>query len=376
MNKLFKTSFLILVLGLFLVLITGKFVFAEGPKEEEIKTVRIGVLPYFDCMHLVGAKSLGMDKELGLDLEFTFFTSQPNAVRAMVRGELDVIEGALISIIPLYPEVQDLRVFFTNNQFKGFVVVGREGEYKTFEEFLEEKNGDFRAAQIAVLMQMKGSTFNIIKVTAGAALAGMLEQAGMTLDDVKINDFADPIAASNAFVRGEGDFTFGSLPITIKLLKLGYIGIAGNEVWGPGGLWFSDTYTLQKYAEKNPEVLTKLNAIHYRLVRYINEKQDVIFPILVDYINEHAATGLTFEDANLMCSTFLDFYTLETAKERVYNPDSPIYWKIAFDYYVEQNMAGGVISKDSHPEEMAIMEETYNRLLRDKDLLRWIKSPI
>jgi hypothetical protein len=40
----------------------------------------------------------------------------------------------------------------------------------------------------------------------------MLENADLTLDDITILDFADDAKAAAAFLRGEGDFYYGSLP--------------------------------------------------------------------------------------------------------------------------------------------------------------------
>ncbi len=379
MNKFLKSKFLFVLLGVFLLMLACQFVFAEGAEEEEqITKVRIAVLPYFDCMHLVVAPKLGMDEELGLDFEFVPFTDQPTAIRAMVRGEVDVIEGGLMSSIPLYPEVPDLRFFFTNNQFKGFMVVGRKGQVKTFEELLKEKNGDFSAAQRAVFEQMRGKMFCLTVVNNLPTVAAMLDNVGMSVDDVEVKDFANPTLAANAIIRGVGDFYVGSLPQEMKLLKMKdqFVNVASGEVLGPAGQWFSNTYALEKYVRKNYDVILKLTAINYRVIRYMHEKQDETLSVQIDYLNEHAATALTLEDAKFMFNNLLDFQTLESSQEKVYNPDSAVYWKKGFDFYVKKNEKLEKIPAGFPAEKCVIQEEIFHELLQDEKLINWINSPL
>jgi ABC-type nitrate/sulfonate/bicarbonate transport system substrate-binding protein len=356
--------------------------FAGGAGEGGLKVVKVGILPYFDYQPLVGAQAIGLDKELGLKLELIPFPNENSGIRALITNSIDVCEGSVNVVPNIIPQTPELRVWRNITQFKGFVIIGRKsdvasGKLKTFDVLLKEK-GDFASAQRAVFAQMAGTTFCLNRASYEGITSAMLENADLTLDDIRIIDFADDAKAAAAFLRGEGDFYYGSLPQEIKLLKEpDYVAVAGNEAIGPAGLWFSNSFVMKDYLDKNMDTIMKLAAIHYRVVRYMDEQPDKVLPAMVDFLNKASAGNLTVDDAKNLIKNFEDFATLERSKTTVYGHDSPNYWKISVDYYIKQNeKTGNLKPGEVKAEDFVIQEELFNKLLQEKKLVDWINKPL
>jgi ABC-type nitrate/sulfonate/bicarbonate transport system substrate-binding protein len=351
--------------------------FSEGDAEEELTVVKLGVSPYFDYQPFTGAHELGLDRELGLELELIPMTSDITGIRAMETGDLDITTGSVDVIVSLVPQAPDLVTYLNICQFKGFQVIGRRGQVKTFDQILEEKGGDWKAAQRAVYAQLEGKTMCIVKVQFEAMVTAMLGNADLTMDDVTVLDFADDAKSGAAFMRGEGDFYVGSLPQQMKMLKEPeFIAVAGSETIGPSGLWFSNSFALKDYVDENPDIILKLAAINYRIIRYMREKPDMVLGKQVDYLNKIAGVNLTVDDAKQIMSDFIDFETWQNSKETVYNSDSPLYWKISVDHYIKHNEDLGNIEKGVVTSDFVIQEEIFNKLLKDKELMDWINKPL
>ncbi len=357
---------------------------AEGAMAtQELKVVRMGVLPYFDYQPFVGAHAIGLDKELGIDLNLIPFPNENSGIRALVNNSIDICEGSVNVIPNIIPQTPELRVFLNITQFKGFVVVGRKqdvagGSLKTFDTLLQE-TGSFESAQREVFAQMKGKTFCLNRASYEGITSAMLENADLTLNDVRILDFADDAKAAAAFLRGEGDFYYGSLPQEIRLLKEpDYVAVAGNEAIGPAGLWFSNAFAMKDYLEGNMDTILRLAAIHYRTVRYMHEQPDKVLPAMVEFLNRTAASNLTVEDAKNLIMNFEDFATLERSKTTVYGgPDSVNYWKTSVDYYINQNVKTGNLQEGAvKAEDFVLQEQIFNMLLQNQELVDWINKPL
>lgn len=348
-----------------------------GARAED-QTVRIATLPYMDYTVFVAAHELGMDKELGLDFEFIQFPLEPAAAQALIRGDIDVGQGALAPLTTIFPQAPELRVLLTNNQFKGLIFVGRDGAIKTFDETLAANGGDFEAARRETLEQFKGKTLTLVKASFEGTVKGVLEDVGVSMDDVEILDFPDDAQAALAFMRGTGDLYIGSLPQEMRLLsEPGYVAVAGAEALGPAGLFFANTLTTDAYLTAHPEVAKKLLAIHFRLARYLREQPDKPLQLMLDYLNQSAGSAMSFEDGLQALKRFIVFQTMEDVEGGVYDPESPNYWKKALDGYIDQNIKLGKLTEGAFdPAKIIVQEAMFSELQNDQTLMDWIAKPL
>lgn len=351
--------------------------FVVGAQAQD-QTVRIATLPYLDYTVFVAAHELGMDKELGLNFEFTQFPLEPAAAQALIRGDIDVGQGALAPLTTIFPQAPELRVILTNNQFKGLIFVGREGAIKTFDETLAANGGDFEAARRTTLEQFKGKTLTLVKASFEGTVKGILEDVGVSLEDVKILDFPDDAQAALAFMRGTGDLYIGSLPQEMRLLsEPGYVAVAGNEALGPAGLFFANTLTTAPYLSGNPETIRKLLAIHFRVARYLREQPQKPLKAMLDYLNQSAGSAMSFDDGLKALKRFIVFQTIDDVQQGVYNSASPNYWKKALQGYIDQNIKLGKLTEGAFDlEQIVVQEKSFADLEGDKALMDWINKPL
>lgn len=337
--------------------------------------VRVAMTPFFDYQFFAVAKAFGWDKQLGLDLEFAWLSQSGPSIQALVSGSVDTVNTCIVCNFPFYKSVPQLRNFLTVNQFKGFVLVGRQGRSKSYAEFLSELN-DPEKAKAATIRQVVGKTFAMYRPNYEPLVRAMLEQVGLSLEDVRIVEFADDEKAALAMIRGVGDFYMGGLPSEVNLLmnhpkdfKL----IGGVEILGPAGLWYSNVASSEAWLRENEDAALKIMAMSYRFNRYVQERPDAVLPIVAESINRHSGVGVDLEELRFIFETFLEFRTYQQDKETTYNPESSLYWGKSAEYYVRQSkdLPPGADYRRGNP-----LDEWFDKLMRRPDLLEWIDAPL
>lgn len=349
----------------------------EAAKKEPVEPVkvRVAMTPFFDYQFWSVAKEFGWDKELGLDLNFTWLTQSGPSIQALAAGSVDTVNTCVVCNFPFYESVPEMQDFLTVNQFKGFVVIGRQGQAKSYQDFLAEL-GDPGKAQKATIEQFKGATWPVYRANYEPLLRATLGQGGLTLDDIKLVNFADDEKAALAMIGGTGDFYMGGLPSEINLLSNHpdeFVLVGGAEILGPAGLWYSQIASTQDWLTKNEDTALKIMAMSYRYNRYVQEKRDQILPIVVEAMNAHSGVATTEEDLGFIFDNFLEFRTYQQEAETSFSPDSPLYWANSAEYYVaqSQDLPEGADYRRSNP-----LDEWFAKFMEHKDLLEWVDRPL
>lgn len=346
---------------------------SAGADAAELKTVRVGLTPVLDYQPWLIAHEMGMDRELGINIEPINITSTGNGVSALRQGSLDITASAQVAAFSFYKAVPALRTWIVLNQFKGFIIVGRKGQTDTYESLVGTLGPEKAKEQI--LKAMKGKKFAIDPANYRSLAKAALSQVGLTLDDVQLIEFADSAKAGLAFESGVGDYFMGNLPTEAKLLSQPerYVSVGGHEILGPAGLWYSSMVALDPWLANNKDTVMKLLAIWYRVSRYIDERNDQIMPTWQRIINERASASFSLDDMRRI--TGLMWYpNIAQSKATVFNTGSDLYWRQSMDYYVPQN-------KDKLPVDFGgdkyNYEEVYfQALLKDTALIQWIEAPL
>jgi len=337
--------------------------------------VRVGMTPFFDYQFFSVAKEYGWDKELGLDLQFQWLTQSGPSIQALANGSLDTVNTCVVCNFPFYESVPEMQNFLTVNQFKGFVVLGRQGKSKSYSELLAEM-GDADKAKKATIEQFKGKSFPIYLANYKPLLTAVLEQAGMDFKDIKTLNFPDDEKAALAMIGGTGDFYVGGLPSEINLMmnhadqfKL----IGGAEILGPAGLWYSNIAVTEKWLAANEDAALKIMAMSYRYNRYVREKIDAIMPIVVKAMNDHSGVATDINSLKFIFDKFLEFRTYKQDAETTYNPNSPLFWENSAKYYVAKSteLPKGADYALKNP-----LNAWYKKFIAKKDLLAWVDTPL
>jgi ABC-type nitrate/sulfonate/bicarbonate transport system substrate-binding protein len=344
---------------------------ASVAHSDEIKTVKMGITPYFDYMPWVQAKDMGFDKELGIDLQPVTVATTPQGVAAMRQGSVDVVSSCHVCDFPLYKSVPSLRSWLITDQFKGFIVIGRKGT-QTYHDVVA--GSDPKTAKENILKGFSGKTFALMPASFKPLLSSALSQAGMKYEDVKILEFGDDAQAALAFQRGEGDYYMGSLTQEIKLLSSPdkYVNVGGSEILGPAGLWYSTMVSTDDWLKANNDTVVKLSAIWFRVSRYLNENYEQAAPKLIAINNDRAAASFTPDEFKAMFS-LLSFPTLESASSTVFSKDSDLYWKNSVMFYEQQNSKN--LPQGTAADGNALEEGFFAKLSADKKLVDWVNKP-
>lgn len=138
-----------------------------------IVKVRVGDGPYFDFILFHVAHELGIDRQLGVDLQFKVFPQPPGA--QLRRGDLDIIFSSPTTGFPLYENFPEYRAFMITDIFKGFTLIGRKGKVKPYSQYLVEAGGNLKLAkQRFVRGELPGKSFCALKTEELGTLAGLL----------------------------------------------------------------------------------------------------------------------------------------------------------------------------------------------------------
>jgi ABC-type nitrate/sulfonate/bicarbonate transport system substrate-binding protein len=90
-----------------LVLVMGLTTF--GLAASPPTAVRVGMTPFFDYQFFAVAKEFGWDKELGLDLRFTWFTQSGPSTQALARGSIDTVNTCVVCNFAFYVSMSPSR---------------------------------------------------------------------------------------------------------------------------------------------------------------------------------------------------------------------------------------------------------------------------
>jgi ABC-type nitrate/sulfonate/bicarbonate transport system substrate-binding protein len=376
MKTAWRRAYVILAAGAlaFSLTVTG---FGSGvPRSEAgLQTVRIGVGPYLDYQPWFLAHKLGFDTQQGLDLNFTTLTAFQTGVADLQRGDLDLLfscQSCTFSVVKKVPAVRDWMV---TDQFKGFLIVGRKGQALTYAS-LVKKVGPNRA-KTEVLKSWKGKTFVLVAANYQHLIEGALKAVGLSLNDVKLVTFADDAKAALAFIQGTGDFYTGALPQEAKLLQdfpNKYVKVGGEEILGPGGLWYSTMISKSSWLASHSQAANSLLAVWYRTMKYLAERPSQSYPTITTLINTASAGRLTTKQVTFLCTVLTDFETLPRARASVFNPRSPIYWRVSGAFYANANAS--VLPAGFKLSDVEVEQQHFRNFLSHKALVNWVNSPL
>lgn len=341
-----------------------------------LKELKVGVLPYLDYHAFGVAHEMGFDKELGYNLKFTSYPLEPNETKSLVRGDINIGQGAIGSLVPQLQAQPNLRVFLSLSQYKGFAFVVRDQDgFKTYEELLAEL-GDPDKARTAVIDQMKGKKLVTTASSYKATIAGLMEEGGADVSDLDLADFQEAAQGAAAFIRGEGDIYLGAVAQTVKLIKQlkGYEVLIQNEAMGAPGLWYSNAYVTDDYLKSHRQELVDLSAIWYRTMRYMREQPDAAYKTVLKTLNPATASNLTIDDLKSQIPETTFFPTAEEAASLTYADDSELNWKALTTYQFDQASKLGTKLDKVTPDDFVVQQQIFDEFMKDQKLQDYVNA--
>ena len=361
--------------------IAAGFGTSSSAKADDLTEVIIETQPYYDFKFFDVAKELGIDKEFGLDVTI-LTTPEQFSWRKLVRGDVDIAASCPTCVLPAIGELPNLRDFMINQVFKGFVPIGRlkdgKPERPTYSGFLAENGGDVQAALVSFAKSLKGSSWTVTPEIQKANMQLMLAKGGLTLDDVEIIPFPDETKSALGFIHGEGDYYFGSLPQSVRLVSApeleGQFVIAGSSDLFPTA--FGTFAAMQEWLDENEETAVRLYAVWFRTTRYLYEEPDRLLEIIGESLK--AATGglLTSEATNAALVKFNYFPLFENARKTYFDPGSPTYFATANEELFTEAANQGQFPKEITWDQIQVGDKYFALLEARQDLIDIINAPL
>ena len=299
---------------------------ALAQENQELTKVRVGVTPYSMWQIWSTAHELGIDKEFGLDFEIKEFTSDPNGVRALITGDVDITSNAMPQLITDHSAAPHVVSFVPVGYFQGFIFVGRKDKTRPIDELINEMGA--AEAKEFQLKEMKGKTFLVVPPFKPLVLDA-INQVGLKEEDVNFQFFSDDQKAAMAFITGSGDFYIGSLPQERRLLEMSdqFINAGGSEILGPAGLWYDIQCASQKFIHENKETSLRLLAVKYRATRFFDLKQEDFAEIASKTLSRLTGGNFPVDEYITLQTIYDDFLSIEESLAGCYNSFSPLYIK-------------------------------------------------
>lgn len=333
----------------------------ESEKEtQELTSVNVGMTPYSMYAIWAIAKDMGIDKEFGLDLNLVNCTSTANGATLLVgNGDVDISASCISEHLACVETADNIVNFSVIGDFTGFFYVGREDTFTSWEEILEEYDGDEAAAKEARLKEFSGKSICCIPQRK-AMIIDTISQVGLTESDITLVYFADDAKAANALLTGEGDMYIGSLPQQKALMKEdGFVNVGGTEILGASGLWYDTMMTTKEYLDDNWDTSKKILACYFATVNEFYKDSEACAEIASKWLTENSGSEFTVEDWLDMQQNYDVYQTLEMAAEEFYNPESDRYWKVSAEAQMAQLVSDGTLT---NPKEASYYYEQSQKL--------------
>jgi len=369
-----KIAMLLTILLVLLVLIVSSEA-SYAQETQELTRVRVGVTPYSMWQIWSTAHELGIDKEFGLDFEIKEFTSDPNGVRALITGDVDITSNAMPQLITDHNAAPQVVSFVPVGYFKGFIFVGRKGKTRPIDELIDEMGVD--KAKEFQLKEMRGKTFLVVPPFKPIVLDA-LNQVGLKEEDVSFQFFADDQKAAMAFIKGSGDFYIGSLPQERRLLEMSdqFVNAGGSEILGPAGLWYDIQCSTEKFIRENRETSLRVLAVKYRATYFFDLRPNEFAEIASKNLSRLTGGNFPTEEYITLQTVYDDFLSIEESLAGCYNSLSPLYLLHPTEYYLKIAVESGDIKEPYLPEEIyKDAEDLFYELLTRRDLLEKIYAP-
>ncbi len=223
-------------------------------------TIQVGYMPILPFAPYWVAEEKGYFDEQGLDVEFQSFKSGSFMIPLLATGDLDA-GGGQVGPELLNAVSQDLDVRIVCSQ-------GQEPPGYADSPFLVRKDL-FDSGEITSPADLKGKrvAINVPRGLAEFMVVGVLEQGGLTLDDVEITTMPFP-DMNAAFANNAIDAAFLPHPLAGQAIGEGYavILVDGDEIYDSpqtGVLYFGK----RLLAPENKEIGVRFLAAYLKAVR-------------------------------------------------------------------------------------------------------------
>jgi len=288
--------------------------------------IRYSSLHAIDHTHIVIPVKRDWNKDVGLDIEPDVYGTSVGAdkiVSVLTSGTVEIASGASVFGLGGYDTNDNYVSFGHGDIFQGFgFMVDPEAGFKTVDDFVAE-GMDGKAAITATAEQFRGkrlATLNEGGIRGFITIA--LESAGMTLDDIQVDNFDTDSKIIAELVSGRADFACGSAPGRVSMTLQGFAPVLTSlhitQFAAPSpdskelrAIFHDGWVTSREYYENEHDTVVRFMSMMYRTLRLMVDNPDETIPDHVDYYNSISGSSLTPEDVKVIYDELDPFVAYE-----------------------------------------------------------------
>jgi ABC-type nitrate/sulfonate/bicarbonate transport system substrate-binding protein len=328
--------------------------------------MNLGIFEVWDLQLPRPADELGYFKDVNIKIKGAKdFNKETTMMEALQEGSLDSAGTAAIVSVPLFKTLNKIIWGPPYDMWWGNAVMARPGDFKTYDEILEEVGDEEKAARLACA-QLKGRTWNAM-LGAGHDnfINALLERGGLTREDVKFNDLPHTENAA-AFIRGEGDIYLGDLPGRYRVAEAGAVPIIDASLFGQEAWCFVGYLFNKDWLDQNEETAIRFIGALYRVADVLSgPDKDKALEIMRHHVNRTTGASFTMEEAHIVNSQISPWLPAEEAKDTFFNSGSKFNWKDRLQYMIDWNITQGKLKEGevtvaSHSRADELFEKYWN----------------
>lgn len=317
-----------------------------GQSASGLQQVKVGMSAFQDVSSVYVGIEKGFYKEAGIELEIQP-TDWSGANELLIGRQVDIANSTETDVMLQNAQGHGTTLAFPYVYFAGSALSYDPNQYdwKTFDDFMEETNGDRKEAIRRTLEQFKGKK---VGVSAGggefATFIGLLDFAGLDKDDYQIVDLAQE-ELPPALLSNSVDVMMAGIPQRLAVLDRGYASLMDQTAL-PSTITHVAFAAHRDWVEKNPKLSTKIQKVIFKTLDYIEKHPDEAFPI-ISKKQEEAGSKVTTEALKGVWNK-MEFFpsSEEWFQEKVLSPDGRFYWRDRFEAVLRDLKATGKIKGD------------------------------
>lgn len=331
-----KKSTIVTIVVIAVIAILGILYFKnkENPTKDTKQKIVFGISPFQDTyMPWLGLQK-GWYAEEGLDVEFKVlgWTEVQEALSSSAENKIDIGINNITAVVTTHEKNPELIYYYGFNTFdNGFALMIRpDGKLKALKYFLNQGQALPEAVKNCGA-QLKGkSVVTTANTDMEEGVAALARKGGLDfMKDVKIINL-NPDEGLASFLTGTGDAFIGGIPQRTKADKEGMIEMITGTNLGPAPI--NGIVTTKKFATENPEALSKILKVWFKIVNYTNGHMDEVSAVIAKELNKNTASGFTADDFKKFWNAYEHYpNSPEAVQKEILDSNGANYWKRHWD---------------------------------------------
>lgn len=289
----------------------------------------------------------GFFKDAGIELEIQN-TDWPGGNEALIGNHVDLAGFADSELILANAKNIDVTMVLPLFEFAGGAGMydsKKHPDWKTYDEFLQQANGDRKEALKLTLQQMKGVKIGTL-IPGGeyGTLLVMSDYTGLNFKDFNLVNLTQEDLPPALF-NGSIDVMLGGIPQRLAALKQGYKVLYDQSAL-PSTAAHAGFAAHRSWAKDHMDLLVTMQKAIFRTQQYILDNPAESYDIIAKHMRDQGSA----EDPKDLYNVWNKMEYFSASKEQyqqeIASPSGKLYWKDRYEELVREFKKDGTLKGD------------------------------